>query len=146
MKGTYIMLLRVLKDIDLKVGCLGSLHIPQGYYLYVGSAMGPWKTAYESRVKRHYQKKKKRFWHIDHLTTHRDIAICFTELVIENRKIECEITVQLRKVFDGQILFKNFGSTDCRCGGHLIYLSGTSNKEILENIEMIRSHAPQDLS
>ncbi len=140
------MLLGAHKNIYLRVGCLGFLLIPQGCYIYVGSAMGSGSTAYESRVKRHYLKKKKRFWHIDYLTTHRDITICFTELVIENRKIECEMALQLKKALNGQILFKNFGSTDCMCGGHLIYVSGANNKEIQENIEIIRNLASQDPS
>lgn len=132
------MLLEILKEIDIRVGHLGFLHIPQGYYLYVGSAMGLGSVSYESRIKRHYLRKKKRFWHIDYLTTHEDVVISYADMVSENKKIECEIAAHLKTVFQGEILFKNFGSTDCNCGGHLIYISRLSNQEIQEKIKLIR--------
>ncbi|WP_455367644.1 GIY-YIG nuclease family protein [[Eubacterium] cellulosolvens] len=146
MKGTYVVLLEILKKIDMRVGRLGFLHVPQGYYLYVGSAMGSGGASYESRIKRHYRKNKKRFWHIDYLTTHNDVVICFADVVIENKKIECELATYLKTVFNGKILFKNFGSTDCNCGGHLLNVSCVSNQEIQERIETIRHLASRSLS
>lgn len=70
MKGTYLLILRLDRDIDgLPVGKLGVLDFPAGYYLYVGSAFGP--GGLPARLAYHARREKARpHWHIDYLRKH----------------------------------------------------------------------------
>jgi len=122
MRGTYVLVLEVLDDVRVKAGRLGTLNVKRGIYLYVGSARGPGKFPLEARLRRHHQKKKKRFWHIDYLTTHRGVRILPTGALVSQRWKECVLRDRLVKEVHGTIPFKDFGSSDCRCGGHLIYV------------------------
>jgi len=54
--GTYLLLLRLEEDREIEIGRLGSLFFPRGYYLYVGSAMGPGGLV--ARLARHSQRGK----------------------------------------------------------------------------------------
>ncbi len=44
---------------------LGRVHIEKGYYIYVGSARGP--GGVRARLRRHFSRDKKPWWHIDYL-------------------------------------------------------------------------------
>jgi len=63
MKGVYILLINVGKNLRLKIGSLGMINFVNGKYAYVGSA----QNNLEKRVERHMSKNKKKFWHIDYL-------------------------------------------------------------------------------
>ena len=63
LKGIYVLIIQVNKDINIKVGALGETAFPKGLYAYVGSA----QTNLEQRVKRHLKTEKRKFWHIDYL-------------------------------------------------------------------------------
>src|ERR1017187_2023294 len=39
--GTYVLVLRCSSNRTIRVGCLGSIRLRPGYYLYVGSGFGP---------------------------------------------------------------------------------------------------------
>jgi len=71
MKGSYILLIKLLKDSEIKVGSLGTISFKKGFYVYVGSAMG----GLEQRINRHLRKNKKTFWHIDYLLNNRGAKI-----------------------------------------------------------------------
>lgn len=54
MKGSYILVVFVQKNVDLIIGALGKITFRKGFYLYVGSAMGhSGATTLINRVKRH---------------------------------------------------------------------------------------------
>ena len=63
MKGVYVLIVSVGKDIRVNIGALGSIFFERGLYAYVGSA----QNGLERRVQRHRRKAKKKFWHIDYL-------------------------------------------------------------------------------
>lgn len=134
MKGIYILAIEVLDNITVEIGTLGLLNVRKGIYLYIGSALGQGSTSLESRIKRHNQKRKKRFWHIDYLTTHLKVKITFTEIIKSEKKIECKLTDYLTKTLHGTIPFKNFGSSDCLCGGHLIHIHSQNRHNIQNRI------------
>ena len=54
--GTYVLLMRLSKRLDISVGTLGVLSAQAGYYVYVGSALGPGGLA--ARVGRHCRREK----------------------------------------------------------------------------------------
>ena len=54
MKGTYLLVIHLQKKSSIIIGALGRIEFQQGYYIYVGSAMGnKGSTTLLNRVKRH---------------------------------------------------------------------------------------------
>ena len=64
-KGVYTLLIKIGEKIEADVGALGRVKLDEGYYLYVGSALGP--GGLKARISRHFRKSKKLKWHIDFL-------------------------------------------------------------------------------
>jgi Uri superfamily endonuclease len=69
--GTYALVLRFSKRLEIVVGRLGVLETQAGYYMYVGSALGPGGLA--ARVGRHCRREKTLRWHIDYLRAAADL-------------------------------------------------------------------------
>ena len=70
MKGTYLLVIHLQKKSSIIIGALGRIEFQQGYYIYVGSAMGnKGSTTLLNLVKRHVDSSnnKKIDWHIDYL-------------------------------------------------------------------------------
>lgn len=126
MKGNYLLFISVDKDCLLKIGALGRIHFPQGLYVYVGSA----QNGIEGRVKRHFNKNKKKFWHIDYLLSSKNTKIKKV-LIRENKKdknSECRLARSLAKVGEP---IRKFGSSDCHCPSHLFKLTEPINENAL---------------
>ena len=115
MKGIYSLLIHLSKGKNIKVGKLGIFHFPEGYYIYVGSAM----NGIEQRVTRHKRKEKKKRWHIDYLLEEAEVIDVFIKGNVK-RKEECKTVNEWIKK-GGKILVKGFGSSDCKCETHLLY-------------------------
>ena len=122
MKGSYILLIFLPDETGIRIGSLGLLTFPKGYYLYVGSAMGSnSSTSLENRVKRHISEShhKKLFWHIDYFLAS-DISILIKIYLIPSLiRMECVLAGEILSVCDNYI--KGFGSSDCLCYSHLLY-------------------------
>lgn len=118
MKGSYLLIMEIKEDKKIKIGALGKIEFKKGYYAYVGSAM----SSIEKRVERHLRKEKKLRWHIDYLLQHAELKSIFYRE--SNEKEECSIA----KAFsNGFPCIKNFGSSDCKCKGHLFYSKNCGN-------------------
>lgn len=65
---TCVLLIFVRSSFEKVVGKLGKLRFEVGDYAYVGSA----RSNFLQRIKRHFSKKKKLFWHIDYLLVEKD--------------------------------------------------------------------------
>jgi Uri superfamily endonuclease len=63
--GTYVLVLVVEDEQQVRVGQLGEFRIPPGWLAYVGSARGPGGLA--ARLARHLRHPKSPVWHIDFL-------------------------------------------------------------------------------
>lgn len=116
MKGAYVLLIRLDEERTLKVGALGKICFPAGFYAYTGSSM----TNLEKRVKRHFRKKKTMRWHIDYFLLEAEIvqAILFPS----DKKEECEINKIVFDMNNSTTITEGFGSSDCSCETHLAYL------------------------
>lgn len=57
MKGIYILLISITRDISVSVGALGNKDFHKGLYAYVGSA----QNNLEKRVERHLRRSKESF-------------------------------------------------------------------------------------
>ena len=115
--GTYALVLRSLRSTSTQIGRWGRLWIVPGYYIYVGSAMGP--GGIQARVTRHCRKAKSKHWHIDYLREHVDPV--FTWYSNEPVKLEHRWAQKLSEMEDASPV-KGFGCTDCRCLSHLFFM------------------------
>ncbi len=73
MRGSYILVISVGRNVWFKPGSLPRVRLPPGCYVYVGSAMGP--GGFEKRVLRHLKRDKRARWHIDYLTRLRSVKV-----------------------------------------------------------------------
>jgi len=128
MKGSYILLIELPDTRKILVGKLGLLTFPQGFYAYVGSAM----KGFEARIGYHLRKKRQPRWHIDYLLERASIrAITLFE---SEEKTECTLAQTLSKEFPS---IRGFGSSDCKCRGHLYFETekGKLEKGIIEAVK-----------
>ncbi len=111
--GLYIAIFQLPSKQTLRVGKWREVCFPPGYYLYVGSA----QKNLSARIARHARQEKSVRWHIDYLSVHATMlgAICISG----RKQDECEIAAQLARLYD--LAVPGFGSSDCRCAGHLFY-------------------------
>ncbi|VVB89654.1 Uncharacterised protein [uncultured archaeon] len=117
MKGVYILILKLDNNAGIKIGKLGNLNFKNGYYAYIGSALG---TGGFKRVTRHFNvasgKNRTRKWHIDYLLPHSSV-VCAV-LLPTGEALECAVARTLAKFADR---VPGFGCTDCSCPTHLLY-------------------------
>ena len=112
MKGVYILLINVGKNLQLKIGSLGKINFDKGKYAYVGSA----QINLEKRIERHMSKNKKKFWHIDYLLGNKFTKIVDTFYKKSGKSEECRIASTLSKT---ELPVLKFGCSDCECKSHL---------------------------
>jgi Uri superfamily endonuclease len=129
-KGTYVLLMRNDR-CSLKTGALGIIHYKAGWHTYVGSALGPGGF---SRAERHTrinrEKNKKPRWHIDFLLLSPFFQISQVLCIQSEERMECLVSHQM----DGQVI-TGFGSSDCKCPGHLFYYPTDPFHHILHTFE-----------
>lgn len=124
-KGTYALILRLECSEEITVGKLGVFSFPAGYYLYLGSALGP--GGLEARLARHRRRDKKLRWHIDYLLEQAQLVEVWS--VASTDKLECRWAQAARQLPGAEIPVPGFGSSDCRCPSHLIYLAREPARE-----------------
>ncbi len=112
--GVYLLVFHLDGVTHLVVGALGELVLRAGYYAYAGSA----RQGLRSRLRHHLTAGgKRRHWHVDYL---RQVAEPLYALVWRgNNADECSLSRAAARVAAETV--KDFGSSDCRCGGHLHY-------------------------
>jgi Uri superfamily endonuclease len=136
MRGVYILFLRALDDVRMRVGGLGEIELEKGLYAYIGSA----QNNLEKRVARHRSKAKKPQWHIDYLTASDKVVVegaCAYELP---REYECKMAEFLARISQKPV--RRFGSSDCRCPGHLFKITGTI-EDVCEKVSKVFGSRPR---
>ena len=123
-KGTYGLVLRLVRGRRVKVGRLGTLWFPAGYYVYLGSAKG----GLESRIRRHLRRAKPLRWHVDYLRRVADIEEVWWS--VSDQATECGWRETASGFPKARLLIKGFGSSDCRCTSHLIHLPSQPSLEV----------------
>ena len=111
----YTIYLELAEDQFISVGKLGAFPFQKGIYVYVGSA----KKNIKQRIERHKKTNKKFHWHFDYLRAHGTITRIIT---YDDSFKECELAENIRKREKAVIPIKGFGSSDCKCRSHLLYL------------------------
>ena len=125
-KGGYVLLLRLKESNEIRIGRLGVIRFDSGYYAYIGSAMG----GLRQRISRHLRDEKKRHWHIDYLLEKASVS---NVIVCQSyNKIECSIAGEIAREFK---VVTGFGSSDCKCGGHLYYSPFDFGNKIMRKLK-----------
>ena len=116
--GTYALVLCCASKARVRIGRLGTMQLQRGYYIYVGSALGP--GGLRARIAHHQRLSPCPHWHIDYLRAHTRLHCVW--LCYDGRRREHEWARAMRKVKGATIPLPGFGASDCRCSSHLFLL------------------------
>jgi Uri superfamily endonuclease len=117
--GTYALVTQLGHERVIQVGRLGRFRFEPGWYLYVGSALGP--GGLQARIERHARAEKRLHWHIDYLLAQGELREAW--VVVDTVRRECDWARALAALPDIRIPVPGFGASDCRCGAHLFRAS-----------------------
>jgi Uri superfamily endonuclease len=116
LKGIYVLIINVAKDINANIGALGKIAFQKGLYAYVGSA----QTNLEQRIKRHRKSEKRLFWHIDYLLDNPAAKISKVLFKKANKTAECQTA---NRIGEKGKPIPGFGCSDCSCRSHLFQIA-----------------------
>lgn len=130
-RGTYVLLLRVTKPVEVKVGAAGRREFSRGHYCYVGSAFGKTITI-ENRIGRYLRLGgvggASPRWHIDYVLRSPSVELRGV-YVLEDRQKECEMAEWILGI---AVPVRGIGSSDCRCKTHLFRVNKKRVEEALK--------------
>ena len=119
--GTYVLALWLDAAQRIEIGRLGAAYFPAGWYLYVGSALGP--GGVQARLARHVRRVasgKQAHWHVDHL---RERAIWAGAWGCDSgQRLECSWAAALLRLPEARVIVPGFGASDCQCAAHLVHV------------------------
>lgn len=116
-KGNYVLILRLDEEKNIEIGSLGKFRFSPGYYAYIGSAFN--KGGLSARLSHHLTLSENPHWHIDYLNRHAEVSeVWYSET---DKNFEHEWAARMLEMPDGIFFINGFGSSDCKCIGHLFY-------------------------
>jgi Uri superfamily endonuclease len=115
--GTYALLLRCRRSVRLRIGRLGVLGVVPGFYVYVGSALGP--GGVRARVRHHQRAAGRPHWHIDYLRPRADLVEVW--YAHETRRREHQWASIMSELEGASAPLPRFGASDCGCASHLFH-------------------------
>ncbi len=104
-----------MKRQTISVGKLGTFGVRPGFYVYVGSALGPGGLA--AGVGRHARQEKTLRWHVDYLRAVTDLVEVWFRP--GRRRRECSWAERLAGMPGAGTPMPGFGASDCGCRSHL---------------------------
>lgn len=112
--GLYVLILRVPSAGELRIGAWGTIQARPGYYAYVGRS----KRNLPARLRRYLAREgKRRWWHIDHFLGASEPVEVW---ILTGSWDECALADRLEALGGSRDGLQGFGSSDCRCRGHLL--------------------------
>lgn len=115
--GTYALLLSSATDTAIRIGQLREMRLQPGYYVYVGSALGP--GGVRTRLAHHMRPAQRPHWHIDYLRTRTTLEGAWCCYGRKSR--ECRWARRFALMPSASVPLPGFGSSDCECKSHLFY-------------------------
>ena len=118
-RGIYLLEMKAESNIRIEHPKFNDNVLPEGYYYYSGSA----QKNLDHRIIRHLKKEKETHWHVDYLTTRKEIIIeNIYQIPNLSKKSECILIAKLLRNTGLESIINNFGSSDCKkCNSHLLY-------------------------
>ena len=123
--GTYALVLSSRSTDLIQIGRLGALQLQSGFYVYVGSALGP--GGVRARLAHHLKPSRRPHWHIDYLRAHTSVAEIWYHL--DTQRLEDVWAEHISLAEGASVPLAGFGSTDCRCGSHLFFFEQRLSRE-----------------
>lgn len=117
--GAYALILFCSRGGLVQVGKLGQLQLRRGFYVYVGSALGP--GGVRARVAHHQRLSPRPHWHIDYLRPHtrlEEVWYCHHRVCREHQWARA-----INALRASCIPIAGFGSSDCKCKTHLFFFT-----------------------
>src|SRR3954453_7545764 len=111
--GSYLLVIRTAARLDLAVGRLGPRTFPRGWHVYAGSARG----GLAGRLRHHLASDRPAPGHVDGLRQGGTVVEVW--VVAGRAPLECALARAVAAL-PGARLSPRFGSSDCRCPGHLV--------------------------
>ena len=130
-EGGYALVLHLPSRRSITVGKLDYIEFPRGYYIYFGSALG----GLQARLARHLRHEKKLHWHADYLSA--EVPWIQAWQLLDGQRWRCVWARSAAAAPGVSLPAPGFGSSDCRCGTHLVRLNNA--KQVLE---LLRSLTP----
>ncbi|MCC7262543.1 MAG: GIY-YIG nuclease family protein [Candidatus Latescibacteria bacterium] len=136
--GTYVLLLHLPAEDAIRVGRLGRVELPAGFYAYVGSALGP--GGLKARLRHHQGQPARSHWHIDYLRR----ATHLVQIWISAQKVrrEHDWAHLLSQVCGAVPVAAGFGTSDCDCCTHLFWWAEAP--AVICFRRLVRTHFPAD--
>jgi len=128
--GTYALMITLDRSRNICIGRRGRFCFPAGFYLYVGSALGP--GGLEERLERHLRAEKRLHWHVDYLLHARGTRITQVWAMEGATRRECDWARAALQLPGADLVVPRFGSSDCRCAAHLIGFAGPARPPSLD--------------
>ena len=123
--GTYVLVLSSRSTDLIQIGRLGALQLQSGFYVYVGSALGP--GGVRARLAHHVKLSRRPHWHIDYLRAHTRVEeICYR---LDTRRLEHVWAERISLAEGASVPLVGFGSTDCGCDSHLFSFERRPSRE-----------------
>ncbi|GAB6904397.1 conserved hypothetical protein [Desulfosarcina cetonica] len=138
--GTYALVFHCDAPVSTRVGRLGLIRLPVGYWVYVGSAFGP--GGLRARLGHHLKPSARPHWHVDYIKGAMIPVAVWT--TVDPLKREHAWAAVLSGIRGARCPVAGFGASDCDCPAHLVHLSHCpSLSGFRARIRrMDRSHAP----
>ncbi len=118
--GTYALILFCASNARIQIGRLGIMQLQRGYYVYLGSALGP--GGLRARIAHHQKLSTRPHWHIDYLRAHTRLHSVW--LNYDGRRREHEWARATQKLNGATIPLPGFGASDCSCLSHVYFFKG----------------------
>jgi Uri superfamily endonuclease len=117
--GAYALVLFCSHDEQVQIGKLGPLQLRRGFYVYVGSALGP--GGVRARVAHHQKLSPRPHWHIDYLRPRTRLD----RIWYSHGRVcrEHQWARVIRALRGASVPIAGFGSSDCRCKTHLFFFA-----------------------
>src|SRR5271165_4961287 len=106
--GTYVLVLSSRSTDLIRIGKLGALQLQSGFYLYVGSALGP--GGVRARLAHHLKLSRQPHWHIDYLRLHTRVEEVWYRL--DGQRLEHVWAKRIGLAEGASVPLVGFGSTD----------------------------------
>jgi Uri superfamily endonuclease len=138
--GTYALILESREQKEIQIGKLGMLALSRGFYLYLGSALGP--GGITARITHHQRVSQRPHWHIDYLRR----ALPLTEYwyTHDSRLMEHQWAGLAGMLRGASIPLARFGASDCCCESHLFHFKRKPGHRMFvkQLALMLPDHAP----
>lgn len=136
-QGVYVLLVRAKGDSTGERKVL-RWDLRPGYYAYVGRA----RRGLPARLARHLRREKegkRLFWHVDRLL---EMASLEEIWIYPLESGECALASALQEMGGDRSGLAGFGSSDCRCSGHLLYFGAKRPLPDDESLPRVFSRRP----